>query len=61
MARSRLGHAAAVSHLRALFGHAALSERSAILGTLVRDETNDDERNHGYTGKDTQANRQDLK
>jgi len=47
--------------LRALLCQAALPERTAIFGTLVRDETNDDERNHRDTGEDTQADRQDLK
>jgi len=51
-----LSHAA-ISHGSACFSKFALPERLAILCTLVRDETDDNESNNGDTSEYTETNR----
>lgn len=43
-----------------LLGELLLAESTAVLGTLVRDETDDNERDDGDTGENTKTDRQDL-
>jgi len=51
---------AAVAHIRTSFSHFPLSERPAILGSLICNETDNNKCNNRDTSKDTQPNREHL-